>query len=90
MVKQLLDLLLHLSLLRLAELVLLVLVFRRQQRLINQIDSMIQLSTWRQTWFIAEYILILVAQLRILGLYTILPSSLTHNRPKQRTPRHTF
>ena len=37
-----------------------------------------------------KYILILFAQLRILGLYTILPSSLTHNRPDQRTPRHTL
>ena len=51
---------------------------------------MIQLSTWRQAWFVTEYILILVAQLRILGLYTILPSGLTHNRPDQRTPRHTL
>ena len=37
-----------------------------------------------------EYILILIAQLRILGLYTILPSGLTHNRPDQRTPHHTL
>ena len=86
--KQLLDLLLHLSLFRLAESVLP--VFRRRQRLINQINCMIQLSTWRQAWFIMEYILILVAQLRILGLYTILPSGLTHNRPDQRTPHHTL
>ena len=40
--------------------------------------------------FVMEYVLILVAQLRILGLYTILPSGLAHNRPDQRTPRHTF
>ena len=88
MVKQLLDLLLNLSLLRLAELVLP--VFGWRQRLINQINCMIQLSTWRQAWFAMEYILILVAQLRILGLYTILPSGLTHNRPDQRTPHHTL
>ena len=37
-----------------------------------------------------EYILILVAQLHILGVNTILPSSLTHNRPNQCTPRQTF
>ena len=88
MVKQLLDLLLHLSLLRLAESILP--VFRQWQRLINQINCMIQLSTWRQAWFVMEYVLILIAQLRILGLYTILPSGLTHNRPDQHTPRHTL
>ena len=87
-VKQLLDLLLHLSLLRLA--VSALPVFRRWQRLINQINCMIQLSTWRQAWFIIEYILILIAQLRILGLNTILPSGLTYNRSNQITPRQTF
>ena len=87
-VKQLLDLVLYISLLHLAELILP--VFRWLQQLINQINSMILLSTWRQAWFILEYILKLVAQLRILGLYTILPSGLTHNRPDQSTPRQTL
>ena len=37
-----------------------------------------------------EYILILVTPLRILGLKTILPSGLIHNRPSQHAPRHTL
>ena len=37
-----------------------------------------------------EYILILVTQLCILGLNTILPSDLTHNRLNQSTPRQTL
>ena len=45
---------------------------------------------WRQAWFVMEYILILVAQLHILGLNTVLPSGLTHNRPNQSTPSQTL
>ena len=37
-----------------------------------------------------EYVLKLIAQLRILGLNTILPSGLTHNRPDQSTPCQTL
>ena len=84
LVKQLLNLLLNLSLLCLAKSKLP--VFRRWHLLINQINDMILLAMWRKAWFLMEYILILVAQLCILGCNAILPSGLPYNRPNQSTP----